>query len=98
MMKTLSTKCGEISNHLNKVHVQHGGALVEVLVATALFLSATVGMVGAFIHTESLWVVIYDKGLSRNDSMNSAKEQMMINSYDQTWADVQQIGPFTLIP
>jgi hypothetical protein len=98
MMKTLSTRCCKTQRHLNRKDMQQGGALVEVLVASALFLSVTVGMVGAFIHTESLWVVIYDKEVSRNDSINSAKEQMMINSYDQTWADVQQLGPFTPIP
>ena len=98
MMKTLSTRCREIRRHLNGKNIQQGGALVEVLIATALFLSITMGMVGAFTHTESLWVAIYDKELSRNATMNNAKKEIMTDSYDQTWADVQELGPLTLIP
>ncbi|WP_334031524.1 hypothetical protein [Alteromonas sp. P256] len=95
-MKTLSTMCRENRLHSNRGCTQHGGALVEVLIATALFLSVTVGMVGAFTHTESLWIAIYDKKLSRNTTINSARKQMMIDSYEQAWADVQELGPLTL--
>ena len=55
-------------------------------------------MVGAFTHTESLWIAIYDKELSRKTTINSAKKQMMIDSCDQTWADVQELGSLTLNP
>jgi hypothetical protein len=96
-MKTLSTMCRENRHQLNSECAQHGGALVEVLIATALFLSVTVGMVGAFTHTESLWIAIYDKKLSRNTDINSARKQMMIDSYEQAWADVQELGHLTLI-
>ncbi|WP_420933358.1 hypothetical protein ACOJR9_12910 [Alteromonas sp. A081] len=97
-MKTLSTLCRENRHQLTSECAQHGGALVEVLIATALFLSVTVGMVGAFTHTESLWVAIYDKELSHKTSMNSARKQMMVDSYDQAWADVQEMGSLTLTP
>jgi hypothetical protein len=97
-MKTLSTMCRKNRHHLNRGCAQHGGALVEVLIATALFLSVTVGMVGAFTHTESLWVAIYDKKLSRNTTINSARKQMMIDSYEQAWADVQELGHLKLVP
>lgn len=98
MTKPPGMTCHENRHQFNRKHAQHGGALVEVLIATALFLSVTVGMVGAFTHTESLWVAIYDKELSRNATMNNAKKEIMTDSYDQTWADVQELGPLTLIP
>ena len=97
MMKTMSRMCCENRHHLNRERAQHGGALVEVLIATALFLSVTVGMVGAYTHTESLWIAIYDKKLSRNTGINTARKQMMIDSYEQAWADVQELGHLTRI-
>jgi Tfp pilus assembly protein PilW len=98
MMTSLITSCLKNRHQFNSERAQQGGALIEVLIASALFLLVTVGMVGAFTHTESLWIAIYDKELSRKTTINSAKKQMMIDSCDQTWADVQELGSLTLNP
>jgi hypothetical protein len=84
-------------NHLNLKCTERGGALIEVLIATALFLSVTAGLVGAFAHTELLWVVICDEELTRKNRLNDSREEMMTDSYDQTWADVQEFGPLSPI-
>jgi Tfp pilus assembly protein PilV len=92
MMIFLTRRCRKNRHQLNREHAQQGGALIEVLIASALFLSVTVGMVGAFTHTESLWIAIYEKDISHKSNMNATSEQMMNDSYDQTWADVQNLG------
>lgn len=92
-------------NEINKqskagdnISSQGGGALIEVLIANALFLSVTAGLMSAFGHTESLWNALKSAETSHQMIINKQRENIISEPYEQTWDDIQRLTPIKSAP